>query len=103
MSSIQPKPAVPDAVVEPARDDPFLWLEDVEGERALDWVREQNDAATAVLEADPRFAELPASVNSAVVYFDSDRTSARMGLIGDAWALEGIVKELEASTLNADQ
>lgn len=23
-------------------DDPYLWLEDVEGERALDWVREQN-------------------------------------------------------------
>ena len=41
MSSIQPKPAVPDAVVEPARDDPFLWLEDVEGDRALDWVRER--------------------------------------------------------------
>ncbi len=59
--------------------------------------------AQQMLEADPRFAELPASVNSAVVYFDSDRTSARMGLIGDAWALEGIVKELEASTLNADQ
>ncbi len=36
-------------------DDPWLWLEDVEGERALAWVRERNAASEAVLEADPRF------------------------------------------------
>jgi prolyl oligopeptidase len=35
--------------------DPFLWLEDVQGERALDWVRAQNARSLGELEADPRF------------------------------------------------
>ena len=35
--------------------DPFLWLEDVEGDKALDWVRAQNGRTTALLEADPRY------------------------------------------------
>ncbi|MEZ5938324.1 MAG: prolyl oligopeptidase family serine peptidase [Hyphomonadaceae bacterium] len=35
--------------------DNFLWLEDVDGERALAWVKEQNDKTAAVLEADPRY------------------------------------------------
>ncbi len=38
-----------------AEDDPFLWLEDVEGVEALDWVRGQNARSLAELEADPRF------------------------------------------------
>jgi prolyl oligopeptidase len=37
------KPAPTNA---PAGDDPFLWLEDIHGARALDWVKQQN-AATA--------------------------------------------------------
>src|SRR5579884_953792 len=44
-----------------ADDDPFLWLEEVEGERALAWVREQNARSLALLEADPRYAELHAA------------------------------------------
>ncbi|MGF1454180.1 MAG: prolyl oligopeptidase family protein [Alphaproteobacteria bacterium] len=36
--------------------DPFVWLEEVEGERALDWVRARNTESLGVLEADPRFA-----------------------------------------------
>jgi prolyl oligopeptidase len=35
-------------------DDPFLWLEEVEGEAALDWVRRENARSLALLEADPR-------------------------------------------------
>ena len=41
-----------------ADDDPFLWLEDVEGEKALAWVREQNARTLALLEADPRYQKL---------------------------------------------
>ena len=36
-------------------DDPYLWLEDVLGERALDWVAEQNARSLKVLEARPEF------------------------------------------------
>ena len=38
--------------------DPFLWLEDVEGDAALAWVREQNARSLALLEADPRYQHL---------------------------------------------
>lgn len=36
-------------------DDPFLWLEDVTGERALDWVRAQNARSLAILESHPAY------------------------------------------------
>ena len=38
--------------------DPYLWLEDVDGERALAWVRERNAQSTRSLEAEPGFATL---------------------------------------------
>ncbi len=41
-----------------AEADPFLWLEEIEGEEALDWVRAQNAKSLGVLEADPRFKDL---------------------------------------------
>ncbi|WP_217267814.1 MULTISPECIES: prolyl oligopeptidase family protein [Halomonadaceae] len=40
------------------REDPYLWLEEVESEQALDWVRERNGEAQQVLESAPGFAEL---------------------------------------------
>jgi prolyl oligopeptidase len=39
----------------PAADDPYLWLEDVQGERALAWVRERNAESRKRLEAWPAF------------------------------------------------
>jgi prolyl oligopeptidase len=41
-------------------EDPYLWLEEIEGERAVAWVREQNAQSLGVLESDPRFAQLHA-------------------------------------------
>ncbi len=38
--------------------DPYLWLEEVEGERALDWVREQNAATFAELKQSAIFEAL---------------------------------------------
>ncbi|MEN7341341.1 MAG: prolyl oligopeptidase family serine peptidase [Pseudomonadota bacterium] len=37
--------------------DPNVWLEEVEGERALDWVREQNERSLKGLEDNPVFKE----------------------------------------------
>ena len=60
-----PEPAAPQA--EPAKteetsvaaaEDPYLWLEDVEGEKALDWVRAQNAASKDSLESLEGFAQL---------------------------------------------
>ena len=39
-------------------DDPFLFLEEVEGEAALQWVRRENARSLALLEGDPRYAGL---------------------------------------------
>jgi prolyl oligopeptidase len=42
----------------PAIEDPYLWLEDVQGDKALSWVRERNAAARARLESWPDFTDL---------------------------------------------
>lgn len=39
-------------------DDPFLWLEEIEGAAALAWVVRQNARSLAALESDPRYAGL---------------------------------------------
>lgn len=41
-----------------ADDDPYLWLEDVEGARALDWVKAQNAISSKELKAGPGYAAL---------------------------------------------
>jgi prolyl oligopeptidase len=39
-------------------DDPFLWLEQVNDPRAMDWVKAENAKTSAVLEQDPRYNAL---------------------------------------------
>ena len=41
-----------------AKDDPNLWLEDVNGDKALDWVRAQNADSQKALTSDPSFGVL---------------------------------------------
>lgn len=41
----------------PILDDPYLWLEEVEGERALEWVHARNKECFAELEADARYGK----------------------------------------------
>ena len=38
-----------------ADDDPFQWLEEIQGEKALAWVKQQNAKSTAVLEVRPEY------------------------------------------------
>ncbi|MFN3463978.1 MAG: prolyl oligopeptidase family serine peptidase [Terricaulis sp.] len=45
-------------------EDPYLWLEEVEGERALAWVREQNARSLPTLENDPRYPQLLADATA---------------------------------------
>ncbi len=51
--------------------DPYLWLEQVEGERALGWVEARNAGDTATLEAVPEFAEIHPKLVE--IYNSSDR------------------------------
>jgi prolyl oligopeptidase len=38
-------------------DDPYIWLEDVHGEKPLNWVKEQNQKSLGLLKADPRYQD----------------------------------------------
>jgi len=42
--------------------DPYLWLEEVQGEKALAWVRERNALSTSKLQASPVFSDNRAKV-----------------------------------------
>ena len=44
--------------VQSAEQDPYLWLEEIDGEKALSWVRTANSATDKTLGADPLFKEL---------------------------------------------
>ena len=48
--------------VNSALNDPYLWLEDVQGSQALAWVRERNSVSTSLLQAQPLFADNKAKV-----------------------------------------
>jgi prolyl oligopeptidase len=53
-ANAQPSPGGPSATA----TDPFQWLEDVQGEKALGWAREQNARSLPVLQGDPRYQGL---------------------------------------------
>ena len=42
------------------KDDPYLWMEEIEGTRALDWAKAQNTRSLGVLQGDARYADLEA-------------------------------------------
>ena len=49
--------------------DPFIWLEEARSDKALDWVRAENERTLAHMQADPRFETLK---NEALAIFDSE-------------------------------
>ncbi|MGH8135711.1 MAG: S9 family peptidase, partial [Steroidobacteraceae bacterium] len=42
------------------RSDPYIWMEDIDGERAIAWAKAENERSLKVLEGDPQFAGLHA-------------------------------------------
>jgi prolyl oligopeptidase len=63
--------------------DPFLWLEEIEGEKALDWVRAQNARSLALLEADLRYRGL---YDTALAIITAEDRIPYPRFIGDALA-----------------
>ncbi|WP_411025276.1 hypothetical protein, partial [Salmonella sp. s55884] len=61
--------AAQEAPMQSEPSDPYLWLEDVTGERALAWVREQNARTEAELASTPAFKTLEADIRAIL---DSD-------------------------------
>jgi prolyl oligopeptidase len=60
-------------------DDPFLWLEEVTGDEALDWARARNDEAFAELAGTGRYAELKTQILDALDADDRIPYVARRG------------------------
>ncbi|MCT4351642.1 prolyl oligopeptidase family serine peptidase [Streptomyces sp. Je 1-79] len=60
-------------------DDPYLWLEDVEGEAALAWVAERNAETAAALTADDGFASLKERLREALDASDRVPYTTRRG------------------------
>ncbi len=54
------------------------------------------------LDADPRFAELPASKNGAIVFFDTQMVLSSNGPTATQWLLDKIVTQLKDSPLNRE-
>lgn len=63
-----------------APTDPFLWLEEVEGDDALAWVRERNAATAATLEATEEFAATEDEIRAVL---DSDAKIPGVSKVGD--------------------
>ncbi len=59
--------------------DPYLWLEDVQGERALAWVRERNRLAEGDLMARPGFAEREKAIREVLDSRDQIPAVRRIG------------------------
>src|SRR5688572_25005551 len=64
-----------------AADDPFLWLEEVEGERALQWVRAQNERSLPQLMDDPRYRGYYATAFE----ITADRSRIPTGALQEGW------------------
>jgi prolyl oligopeptidase len=62
-------------------NDPYAWMEEVEGQKALDWVRAQNARSLGVLEKDARFENLKADALSIV----NNRERLALGSIRDGY------------------
>ena len=73
-------PATATTPLDPAGPDPFAWLEDVEGEAALAWVRDRNDHAHATVGAAEGFEATQAAIREVL---DSDERIPDVSRIGD--------------------
>ncbi|WP_138381078.1 prolyl oligopeptidase family serine peptidase [Luteithermobacter gelatinilyticus] len=75
------------------QDEDLLWLEDIEGEKALDWVREQNRSTLEELTKDPRFDQY--KQEALAILTAPDRIAAgrlRGGYVYNFWQDESHVR-----------
>lgn len=58
---IVPSPSQVNGQTQQIPADPYQWLEDVNGERSMAWVRAENERSAKILESDPRYSTLQAA------------------------------------------
>ena len=79
-SPMQAQESVSSTVATESSDDPYLWLEDVLGEKSIDWVKSHNQKTQVKLEADPSFATLR---DDLLAILDSDARIPAISKHGD--------------------
>ena len=87
--------AVPAAAQQPASpappaDDPFVWLEDVESARSMEWVNAKNAVTVATLTASPLYQTLYDRIKQIL---EADQIAATRAADGNV-AIEGGVADL---------
>lgn len=79
----------------PNNTDPHLWLEEVEGEAALGWVRSQNDRTLSALQSDPRYDGFEAAALEVLTADDRiPYGTIREGFVYNFWQDEEHVRGL---------
>lgn len=78
-------------------DDPFVWLEEVEGEKPLAWVKAQNERSLKLLQSDARYSDLESKALAILEAKDRiPSPSFRAGQITNFWQdqanVRGIVR-----------
>lgn len=83
--------------------DPFQWLEEVEGEKPLAWVRAQNDRSLKILQADARYDDLHAKALTILEAKDRiPQPAFRAGAIYNFWQDDVNVRGLLRRTTLSD-
>jgi prolyl oligopeptidase len=87
------------AAMPPGETDPYLWLEQVDSPRAMDWVRNENSRTESILGKDPRFEALAAQALAVAQSGDRIPMPAFLGGgIYNFWQDAGHVRGLWRST-----
>ncbi|MFO7889153.1 MAG: prolyl oligopeptidase family serine peptidase [bacterium] len=62
------------------KEDPFLWLEDIQGDKAMQWVKAQNEKTLSALKKHPEFEEIK---NEVLKIFNSEDRIASPSIRGN--------------------
>lgn len=91
-----------------AQDDPYIWMEEVESEKALAWAKEISDTTTAEFEAVPEFIEIQQKLLE--IYNSKDRIPSpafRGGYIYNFWQdpnhVRGIWRRTSLSSFKTEE
>ncbi len=74
-------------------DDPYLWLEEIDGIRSMNWVTEQNQRSSTELQSDNRYSDVEKQMRQIILAQDRTPFGAyRHGSIYNFWQDPGHVK-----------
>ena len=91
----------------PDLDDPFIWLEEVEGEEALAWAAEQNALSIPRLQGDPRFAAIRDAIETVLTSDDRIPTPGLVnGQVYNFWQddehIRGLLRRTSLESYRSD-